>query len=245
MQDFIKVGDANLLAFRDNVRRADVVAKKQDILSDIAQFHNLIPTSVLCIGFSSFLFVDYARPVSVTAISSEARDYLTRSGIEFIYIPESELSKYHKRFQLVIAVDEYFTYSDCEQSQRESIAKICNLADSCVITTLRDYKNQDYRDREFSQPAIARTSNTATIFLENHSWDSVDRVAWTTMIYAIGQNTNLLTSFGEFARRTMYFKQLAKFSTDAGAGSFLVHKNLMYKGLTSKGYQHVITIKFD
>jgi hypothetical protein len=43
----------------------------------------------------------------------------------------------------------------------------------------------------------------------------------------------------------MYFKQLAKFSTDAGAGGFSVHKNLMYKGLTSKGYEHVITIKFD
>jgi hypothetical protein len=245
MQDFIKMGDANLLAIRDNVRHADIVAKKQDILSDIAQFHNLIPTTVLCVGFSSFLFVDYARPVSVTAISPEAREYLTESGVEFVYIPETELSKYHKKFQLVIAVDEYFTYGENEQSQRDAIAKICNLADSCMITTLRDYKNQDYRDREFSQPAVARTADTATVFLQNHSWDTADRSAWSTMIYAIGQTTNSLQSFGAFARRTMYFKQLAKFSTDAGAGGFSVHKNLMYKGLTSKGYEHVITIKFD
>jgi hypothetical protein len=245
MQDFIKVGDANMLAIRDNVRHADIVAKKQDILSNVAQFHNLIPTTVLCVGFSSFLFVDYARPVSVTAVSSEAREYLTLCGVEFAYIPETELDAYHKQFQLVVAVDEYFTYSDSEQGQKDAIAKICNLADSCVITTLRDYKNQDYRDREFSQPAVARTVDTATVFLQNHSWDTEDRSAWSTMIYAIVQNNNSLKSFGEFARRTMYFKQLAKFSTDAGAGGFLVHKNLMYKGLTSKNYEHVITIKFD
>jgi len=43
----------------------------------------------------------------------------------------------------------------------------------------------------------------------------------------------------------MYFKQLAKFSLDNGASNFIVHKNLMYKGLVKKNYEHVISITFD
>ena len=43
----------------------------------------------------------------------------------------------------------------------------------------------------------------------------------------------------------MYFKQLANFSASSGAISFSVHKDLMYKGLTKRNYEHVITVKFD
>ena len=37
---------------------------------------------------------------------------------------------------------------------------------------------------------------------------------------------------------------MAKFSIDAGANNFYVHKNLMYKSLIKKNYEHVITISF-
>jgi len=43
----------------------------------------------------------------------------------------------------------------------------------------------------------------------------------------------------------MFFKQLAKFSIDAGAVNFLVHKNLMYKSLIKKNYEHVVSIQFE
>jgi len=49
---------------------------------------------------------------------------------------------------------------------------------------------------------------------------------------------------GPFARRSMFFKQMAKFSIDAGAKEFYVHKNLMYKSLIKKNYEHVISISF-
>ena len=55
------------------------------------------------------------------------------------------------------------------------------------------------------------------------------------------QNSNT-QSYGPFARRNMFFKQLAKFSIDAGAKEFHVHKDLMYKSLIRKNYEHVISI---
>ena len=245
MLDFIRVGDANLLAFKNNSRRADAVAKKQEILDGIGRYHNMVPTEVLCVGFSSFLFADFKHAVSVTDISSEARDYLTSQGIKFNYIAREELAQYHKKFEAVIAVDEYFTYADSDQDQREKVEEICNLATEYVITTLRDYKNQDYRDREFSQPSLIRNANDSIIFLESHQWDMQDRSKWNSIIYAIRQSLNSLITFGPFNRQTMYFKQLANFSAASGAIGFSVHKDLMYKGLTKRNYEHVITVKFD
>ena len=82
-------------------------------------------------------------------------------------------------------------------------------------------------------------------FLESHDWDLRDRSSWKTTVYGINQTSNQLETYGTFNRRTMYFKQLAKFSLDAGANNFLVHKNLMYKGLTKRNYEHVISITFN
>jgi hypothetical protein len=47
-----------------------------------------------------------------------------------------------------------------------------------------------------------------------------------------------------FNCRQMFFKQCAKFSIDAGAQDFLIHKNIMYKSLIKKNYEHVISMRF-
>lgn len=245
MSVFTTVGDANLLAFKNSSRQLELISKKQDILDSIATFHNLTPTSILFVGFSSFLFCQFAKEITVTDLSDEARAYLTEQNVKFKYIAEKDLAKHDKKFQVVVAVDEYFTYADTDQEQRDKVVNICNLASEYVITTLRDYKNQDYKDREFSQPSLVHSGEDTTIFLESHLWDFKERAHWNSIIYAISRAFNSLKTFGSFNRRTMYFKQLANFSSVAGATDFLVHKNLMYKGLVKKNYEHVITIKFD
>lgn len=245
MSVFTKVGDANLLAFCSNGRNTDLIARKQEILDSLSLFHNLDPTRILFVGFSSFLFANFNQTISVTAISDKAQAYLKSQKVDFTHIPESELSNYYKKFQVVVAVDEYFTYATTDQDQKDIVAEICNLATDYVITTLRDYKNQDYKDREFSQPCIVKNQKDSVIFLESHVWDPADRASWKSSIYSIDQNSQELTVFGNFDRRTMYFKQLANFSATAGSASFLVHKDLMYKGLVKKNYEHVITIKFE
>ena len=62
------------------------------------------------------------------------------------------------------------------------------------------------------------------------------------MVYELlGNDAN---TAGPYNRRSMFFKQMAKFSIDAGAKEFYVHKNLMYKSLIKKNYEHVISISF-
>jgi hypothetical protein len=245
MSDFTQVGVANFRACISGTRMSDTAAKKQDIIDTLESFHNVSPVSVLFMGFSTFIFAQYNANLYATDLTDEMQDYLKSEGVQYTYIPRDQLSNYAKKFQVVIAVDEFFTYADSDQSQRDLVAEISNLVTDYVITTLRDYKNQDYRDREFSQPTVLRNDDNHMIFLEAHEADQTDRNAWSSTIYQIVNPDNKLTTYGEFQRRAMYFKQLAKFSFDAGATNFLVHKNLMYKSLIKKNYEHVISIKFN
>jgi hypothetical protein len=235
--------DAVLSALTFNPRFDDVVARKQEILNGVYRTENLEPTSILFVGFNPAILSCRAKTLAVTEISDTAQEFLTKRGIKFTYIDSKNLDQHAKKFQCVVAMDEYFTFAESDQAQQDTITKICNLATAFVISTLRDYKNQDYKDREFSQPALIRDAGTNKIFLENHVWDLSDRTLWNTMIYEIDGSS--LKTYGTFARRTMYFKQLAKFSMDAGAVNFLVHKNLMYKSLIKKNYEHVVSIQFE
>ena len=237
--------DAVLAALQFNPRFDDVVARKQEILDGVYRTENLEPTSILFVGFNPAILSCKAKTFSVTEISQTAQDFLKSRGVKFTYIPEENLNKYTKKFQCVIAMDEYFTFANSDQEQQDKIAKICDLATDFVISTIRDYKNQDFKDREFSQPIIVRNGKETKLFIENHDWDLKDRTLWNSMIYEITEPASSLKTYGTFNRRTMYFKQLAKFSMDAGAVNFLVHKNLMYKSLIKKNYEHVVSIQFE
>jgi hypothetical protein len=237
--------NAILSALQTNLKFADAIARKQEILDSVYRLENLTPTSVLFIGFNPTILSCSADTIAVTEISDTAQQFLTDNKVKFTYIDPMDLPQYQKKFQCVIALDEYFTFAESEQDQQNKIFNICQLATNFVISTLRDYKNQDYKEREFSIPAQVRNSTTSQLFLESHEWDQRDRTHWNTMLYQIDRATGSTVSYGLFERRTMFFKQLAKFSMDAGAVHFLVHKNLMYKSLLKKNYEHVISIQFD
>lgn len=230
----------NALEF--NPKSQDIITKKQEIITSIAQHYNTNPLSILFVGFSSLILGVNYKQIFVTEVTNETKEYLDKQGIKYTYIDPVDLPKHGKQFSWVVASDEYFTFAKTEEEQRQSIQALANLAKELIITTLRDYKNQDFKDREFSQPLVVHNHNEHRIFLEYHNYDFVDKNAWTTSVYELQGDTSKM--HGTFDRRSMYFKQMAKFSLDAGAKSFLVHKNLMYKSLIKKNYEHVISISF-
>ena len=242
---FANYTDAGLSALEFNPKLDDVVARKQDILDGVYAVENLNPQSVLFVGFNPAILSCRSPIIAVTEISDTALAYIQKRGINVEYIEPAQLDKYRKKFQVVIAMDEYFTFADSDMAQQTLIAKICGLATNFVISTIRDYKNQDFKEREFSQPALVRNAGKTKMFVESHDWDLQDRSRWSTMVYEIAEPNTVLKAYGKFQRRTMFFKQLAKFSMDAGAVNFLVHKNLMYKSLVRKNYEHVVSIQFD
>jgi hypothetical protein len=231
---------ANALTF--NPKSQEVIERKQEIVKSIADHHNSSPASTLFYGFSPLMLAGSYKQLSVTSITESTKKFLDNAGVKYTYIKEDNLGQFKKQFNWVVASEEFFTFANSDEQQRANIELLVGLAKNLVVTTLRDYKNQDFRDREFSQPLAVRSGKDSKIFLEYHDHDYTDKNSWKTTVYEM-LNTDVKT-YGPFARRSMFFKQMAKFSIDAGAKDFYVHKNLMYKSLIKKNYEHVISISF-
>lgn len=242
---FGKYTESLLSAFKFSPHQQDLAKKKYEIVEGVFHFYNISPDKILFVGFNPAILAAQGKELFVTQISDAALDFLKSQNIKVTNIPEQDLINFKNQFDAVVALDEYFTFANSDIDQQNKIKLFSSLAKDLVISTLKDYKNQDYKEREFSAPALIRNGTNKEINIESHDWDLKDRTAWTTTVYQIDQQSNTLSTFGPFDRRTMYFKQLAKFSLDAGAYNFLVHKNLMYKGLTKKNYEHVISITFN
>ena len=241
-KSFAKYTETSLNALEFNPKNQELVERKQEIVNLISAHYGSTPSSILFYGFSPLMLVTSCSNISVTAITPTIKNYLDNKGIKYTYINEDDLNQYRKQFNWVVASDEYYTFAQTEQDQIDKIQSTASLAKDLIVTTLRDYKNQDYRDREFSQPLAVRANNNTKLFLEYHDYNFSDKNSWNTTVYEMHDQTTTVS--GPFARRNMFFKQMAKFSIDAGAKNFYVHKNLMYKSLIKKNYEHVISISF-
>lgn len=240
-QTYATYTNISVNALEFNPKSQDLIQKKQEIMTALSDHYKCKPASILFVGFSP-LILGTTGSITVSNIDNSTKNYLDSQNIKYTYVNWSDIDSYYKKFDWVVASDEYFTFASTEEEQRINIEKIADLTKSVLITTLKDYKNQDFKDREFSQPLAVYNQKDSMIFLEHHQTDFSDKNLWSTTVYELQGNKSQM--YGPFARRSMFFKQMAKFSMDAGAKNFLVHKNLMYKSLIKKNYEHVISISF-
>lgn len=234
---FEKYSDIIYSAFLFINKQAEVATKKKEILDEVLDHCNISPSSILFVGFSPSIILYKDINLYVTNISLEVQDYLKQFNCK--YLSEDDLI--NRKFDVVVAFDEYLTFSQSDDDQRNMISNLSNMTTKCFITTLRDYKNQDFKNREFSSPIVIKGGNKK-IFLEHYDYSMIDRNSYQTTCYIIDDNS--VDIIGPLTRRNLFFKQLAKFSLDSGAISFLVHKNTMHKSIIKKNYEHIITIKF-
>lgn len=241
MTDFAIYSDIILAAYQSHAKPQEVVQKKQEILDSVCDYYRCTPESVLFIGFNPVLVNadDLYSDVFVTEVTENVREFLDQQGVKYTYLETVAGQK----FDLVVALDEYFTFSDSDDEQKAKIDAVCGMTSGVMVTTVKDYKNQEYKDREYSQPAVLRNGTELTTFVEIHEWDFKQKNSWSTMVYML--NTRSPEFLGTYKRRSLFFKQMAKFSLDTGASDFRVHKNLMYKSVLKKNYEHVITVFFD
>lgn len=237
---FEKYSDILLDAFISNNKAADITLKKKEILEELFDYYDCDPKSILFLGFSPGLLKLSNMDVTVSEVSDMVKSFLKDSGVNFTYQSYQDLGRH--KFDVVVAVDEYLTFAESDQEQRDRVELLSSITNRFIITTLRDYKNQDFKDREFSQPIAIRNDSGKKIYFENYDYDAHDRNACLGTSYCVSDQD--VTVIGPFARRSMFFKQLAKFSLDSGATNFLVHKNLMHKSIIKKNYEHIITIRF-
>lgn len=234
---FEKYSDILFSAYQHTAKSAELVAKKKEILDDIIHHYDFDVSSILFVGFSPCIKSYTDLNITVTEIGVSARQYL---GNSVACVDISAIG--NQKFDMVVATDEYLTYAATDYDQQQLIKQLAGFTKKCLVTTLRDYKNLDFKNREFSQPIMLRNVQDRKIYLEYYDYGSDDRNHFTATNYIFDNDS--MEVIGPFSRRNLYFKQLAKFSLDAGAVNFLVHKNLMHKSIIKKSYEHIITIRF-
>jgi len=238
MTAFANYNNSVVSAFTNHPKPADIIGRKVEILDRLSEYYNRSFNSILFVGFNPAITNIKQSNIYCTEISEQTKDTIKSINNDIIF-----LDTINRKFDLVITGDEFFTFADSEDQQRNAIKKYCEITEGVLITTLRDYKNLDFRNREYSEPAIIKNNDLIDVYTEIHSWDTIDRYSFQTYLYHM--NNIDATFMGRYNRRTLFFKQLAKISSDAGALNFVVHKNLMYKSLLKKNYEHVITIEFN
>jgi hypothetical protein len=239
---YINYTDIVFRSYQFTDKKQDVIARKLEIINAVIDHYRLQARTYLFVGFNPAMLALTDKDVTVTQISDQCLDTLKTLNSKIKHVPWDHLIIDRDQFDVVVAMDEFLTFAETEELQKRALDQICALTRGVAITTLRDYKNQGFKDREFSLPSVIKTHDSTRIFLEYHDYEMHDRNAWTRSVYEIEGNS-VQASRG-FQCRQMFFKQCAKFSIDAGAQEFLVHKNLMYKSLIKKNYEHVISIKF-
>lgn len=235
---FAKYSDVLLDAFQNNLRCTEIIDKKKEILDDIMDQAGHNTSSILFVGFCPAILSVKKHKIYVSEVSDTVKQFLTTSGVAWTAAEFGTGMEY----DIIVALDEYFTFADNDQEQKNLVDSLCNLCSKTIITSLRDYKNQDFRDREFSQPILIKSSDSKRIYFEHYEYQVHDRNSNLATNYIINDDGVMVV--GPFVRRHMFFKQLAKFSLDCGARNFLVHKNLMHKSVIKKNYEHIITINF-
>lgn len=238
--DFYRYSEVLFSAYRKQTRIPDILRKKQEIQSTVYEIHNVQPTTILFIGFTPMMLTDYHKEISVAGVSDEIVKYLESMGKRVNVVDLSSCAAKH--FDCVVALDEYFTFALSDDEQYHLVEECCRLSKGLIITTLRDHKNQDFKSREFSLPTALVNSKETTIYLEYNDYSARLKNAWTSRIYELGSN---MVCHSDFQRRPMFFKQLAKFTKDFGALDFMIHKNVMYKSMIRKNYEHVISVNFQ
>jgi hypothetical protein len=241
-QSFTKYTDISLTALEFINDKQTVFDKKQNILDSVLAEHKINLKNVLFFGFNPWLLTIQCNDIVVTCASDNVKEYLKANNKKVTYVDVEELLDGDQSFDCVIAIDEFTTFAKTETDQREKIDFISDLTDKLLITSIRDYKNQDYKEKDFSLPTAIKQDQLSKIFIEYNDYDYQDRYAWLSQVYELTGSE--MQYHGSYNRRAVFFKQLAKFTLDAGAKKFLVHKNSMYKSLIRRNYEYLIGIEF-
>jgi hypothetical protein len=224
--EFQKYNDASVEAFAGLIRNTELVARKTE------NFLNILRTDT---NVKSVLHLGYG-PVALGLSDAGYDVTLADSSVQAFNVYDE-----NKVYDAIIAPDEYFTFAQSEEHQNNLVHELSNKTRSLLITTLSDYKNMADNQKEFGDSQSYKTEAGTVMYMEKHT--KTGRLAFSTKVYKIDQDDKLRV-FGPSQRRQMFFKQLARLTQDLHALDFTFQKNMLYKGMTKKNYEHIITIKY-
>lgn len=97
-QDFASYTGSSVNALKFNPKSQEVIERKREILSSIAQHYGNNPASILFYGFSPLMLASTCKQIAVTGINPEIKKFLDSTGVKYVYVEENDLGNYRKQF---------------------------------------------------------------------------------------------------------------------------------------------------
>ena len=150
-----------------------------------------------------------------------------------------------KKYDTVLALDETFTYADSEESQKAIIADAARLLapGGILLASIRDYRNNPVHKRNLGDSSYININNTHHVVVEINRPHAGNNQSWTQTNFVI-ENDDAATAYELGDRRTLYFKQLAKYCNDAGCKQFGVLKEHFWKSPWKRSMEHIAWSRF-
>lgn len=148
------------------------------------------------------------------------------------------------RFDMILAMDEVLTKEEHEQDQRKHIMQLVSMLNpgGTLIASLRDFKNTNCHRRPLGDACMNHVGGAKVVSQEVSELVDNDKQAWHQRMYVTVNDTQF-TCLNLGRRRTLYFKQLAKYCLDAGAPEFGVLKDTFWRNHMRRSPEHIIWAK--
>ena len=177
-------------------------------------------------------------PRNVLALSkSWMSEHLIGTGIEVVFPQDIKSGSV---FDIILALDEILTRNCSEADQKKLISQIMQLTapGGYLIASLRDYRNTNCHRRPLGDSTYNRIGDDDIVTVEVNGLDFKDKQEWQQKMHVVVNDSDF-TCLDAGPRRTLYFKQMAKYCNDAGASDFKVSKDLHWRNHLRRIPEHV------
>lgn len=145
------------------------------------------------------------------------------------------------RFDLILALDEVLTREADEVNQKKTISQLISFLKpgGVMLASLRDYRNTNCHRRPLGDTIFSQIGGDRYVVTEVNELDMNDKQRWFQKYHVVRNDTEF-SCIEQGARRTLYFKQLAKYCHDANAAEFGSIKDGFWRNHLRRTPEHLI-----
>lgn len=215
--------DLDSFAFSSPSMQAANISKSVSVMLAAFKEANHSPKNVLAVG------------------ESWAAMGLREQGLSVTYLSEA---KPGEKFDTILAIDEVMCRFRSESQQKQAIVSMLGYLQpgGLALISLRDYRNGHFHRRPLGDTVMNIIDGEELITVEVNHHDPIDKQAWNQKMFII-QNQRIFSSINCGDRRTLYFKQLAKYCADIGLTQFGVFKDIFWRGSWRRTPEHIAWIR--
>jgi hypothetical protein len=230
---------------QDKEKFINLVEFKAKIIKDVMNENCEEVNSVLIMGFNPMLWYlcDEKDNIEYNLIcldEHEAEFANNHSDLQHVNVLTADEIG-NRKFDIVLALDSYFTRFANEERQKEIIAQAHSYTGRTLVTTVKDFKNMKSVDRLIDPPMVINNKDGNHVFVCHREWDQSDKQKFKETMYQL-HNEDVVATITE-EKRTLYFKQLAKYIHDLGCKDFKISQTQFYKNLFSRSYEYIAVAK--